>query len=326
MKTQISGDTGLREAHGEVGEFHNPWQPFNKGPLDMLRWALSRNAYDKSKPPQVPRIINDGASLQENRYPPEITWIGHASFAIHDGDQVVLTDPHFGKRALIPSRVRPPGVPIQSIPADAFAVLSHNHYDHLDSFTVDTLPESIHWFVPLGLADWFRKRGRHHVSELDWWQSQSHQGWTITCLPSQHWSRRINQGTNATLWCAWLLESEKHRYFFAGDTGYFHGFSEFGRSFEDIDVAMLPIGAYEPRWFMRYQHMNPAEAYQAFLDLDAHYMLPMHWGTFDLTDEPVDLAPHILEQEIQRAGGDTRVKTMAVGERWRLPLNTSESQ
>ena len=181
------------------------------------------------------------------------------------------------------------------------------------------MPASVGWYVPLGLADWFRKRGREDVVELDWWQSATRGRFTITCLPAQHWSRRIEHGMNKTLWCSWLIDSGDHRYYFAGDTGYFHGFAEFGRRFGPIDVAMLPIGAYEPRWFMGWQHLDPAQAYQAFLDLKAAAMLPMHWGTFDLTDEPVDLAPRELAEVVTARGGDPRVRTLAIGERWTLP-------
>jgi N-acyl-phosphatidylethanolamine-hydrolysing phospholipase D len=218
-----------------------------------------------------------------------------------------------------------PGIPIEAVPPDAFAVVSHNHYDHLDRWSVETLPASVGWFVPLGLGDWFRSRGREDVTELDWWQNARRGRWTITCLPAQHWSRRIDQGTNESLWCSWLLDSGDHSYYFAGDTGYFHGFREFRRRYGAPDVAMLPIGAYEPRWFMKYQHMNPAEAYQAFLDLGARTLLPMHWGTFDLTDEPVELPPAVLDQVVKERGGDAeRVRTMAVGERWKLPERRPE--
>ncbi len=314
-----SDGSGLRDPHGEIGAFFNPWKPFDVGPFALLRWTFSRNAYDKSRDPVVPGVANDGASLSGFQNSAELTWIGHSSFAIHDGDDVVLTDPHFGRRAMVPARVSPPGVPIESIPPDAFAVISHSHYDHLDAYTVDTLPPTVQWFVPLGLGDWFRDRDRPNVVELDWWQSARRGRWTITCLPSQHWSRRFGMGTNAALWCSWLLESGDYRYYFAGDTGYFHGFAEFERSFGPIDVALLPIGAYEPRWFMRYQHMDPREAYQAFLDLGARYMVGMHWGTFDLTDEPVDLAPEVLGEVLTAAGGDARVRVMAIGERWHVP-------
>jgi N-acyl-phosphatidylethanolamine-hydrolysing phospholipase D len=304
-----------------MGRFFNPWARDPRTTWAALRWLLfTRNPYDRSQPLRVPRVANDGAYLAGSEHSASVTWVGHATFAIHDRDDVVLTDPHFGPRALFPRRLVAPGVPVDAVPADALAVVSHNHYDHLDRWSVETLPAGVTWFVPLGLADWFRARGRHAVVELDWWQSAEHGRWKITCLPAQHWSRRIEQRENTTLWCSWLLDSGEYRYYFAGDTGYFPGFGEFGRRLGPVDVAMLPIGAYEPRWFMQYQHMDPAEAYQAFLDLGARFMLPMHWGTFDLTDEPVDLPPRVLAEVVAERGGDPeRVRTLAVGERWKLP-------
>ena len=302
------------------GSFFTPWRPFEKSFLDLLRWGLSRNAFDKSRAPAVPRVANDGAALAGVQNSSQITWVGHSTFAIHDGADVVLTDPHFGNRALLPARLHPPGIPIEAVPDDAMAVVSHNHYDHLDAHTVDTLSPNVRWFVPLGLGPWFRDRGRHNVVELGWWESATDGRWTMTCLPAQHWSRRIGQGTNETLWCSWLLDSGDYRYYFAGDTGYFHGFREFGRRYAPIDVAMLPIGAYEPRWFMREQHMNPAEAYRAFVDLGARTFLPMHWGTFDLTDEPLDEAPRALRRAVEQAGATMdAIALLAIGESWHIP-------
>jgi N-acyl-phosphatidylethanolamine-hydrolysing phospholipase D len=288
--------------------------------LDLLRWQLSSNPYDKRRRPEVPMVANDGRNLSGREGSSALTWVGHATFAVHDDEDVFLTDPHWGPRALLPRRRTPPGVPLESVPQHAFAVLSHNHYDHLDAYTVERLPKDMKWFVPMGLASWFRARGRENVVELDWWRSAHHGRWTVTCVPVQHWSARIEQGRNTTLWCGWIVDSGTRKYFFSGDTGYFHGFEEIGKRFGTIDVAMLPIGAYEPRWFMRHQHMDPSEALQAFRDLGARYLLPMHWGTFDLTDEPLDEAPRELARVLEQSGDDpSRVHVMAVGERWKLP-------
>ncbi|MEE2679854.1 MAG: MBL fold metallo-hydrolase [Myxococcota bacterium] len=320
--TQTPADpTSLRAPHrDDADRFFVPWARDPKSVWGIVRWYFfTRNPYDKGGSAEVPRIENDGTALAGFAETPTVTWVGHSTFAVHEGDDVFLTDPHFGSRALLPKRRSDPGIPIEAVPDDAFAVISHNHYDHLDAWTVDTLPPSIRWFVPLGLAEWFRDRGRHDVVELDWWETAEHGRWRITCLPSQHWSMRIEQGTNESLWCSWLLQSGSANYYFAGDTGYFHGFAEFGRQYGEIDVALLPIGAYEPRWFMRWQHMDPAEAYQAFLDLNARFMLSMHWGTFDLTDEPVDLPPTELDRVVSARGGDERVRSLAVGETWKLP-------
>lgn len=316
-----AGDGPLYAPHRDERGFFNPWSRFVRPTFwNVLEWKAGGNPYEKDREPELPRIANDGGYLAGVEHSATVTWVGHATFAVHDRDDVFLTDPHFTKRALIPARAVPPGVPMEAIPADAFAIVSHNHYDHLDEATVTGLPASVGWYVPKGLAGWFRDRGRADVTELDWWESARRGRFTITCLPSQHWSLRLFQGENETLWCAWLVDSGDYRYFFAGDTGYFEGFAEYGRRFAPIDVAMLPIGAYAPRWFMAYQHMDPAEAYQAFLDLRAGTMLAMHWGTFDLTDEPLDEPPRELARVVaERAGADPRVRVMAVGERWKVP-------
>ncbi len=323
-----AGEEGPRRAdlyapHGAVGAFFNPWARDPKSVWGMLRWKLfSSNPWADAKrhPADVPRRENDGAYLAGVEHSATLTWVGHATFAVHDRGDVFLTDPHFGERALIPAREVPPGIPLASVPADAFAVVSHNHYDHLDAYTVENLPASVGWYVPMGLGDWFRERGRSDVTELDWWDSARRGRFTITCLPSQHWSKRTLADTNASLWCSWLVDSGDHRYYFAGDSGYFQGFEEYGRRFPDIDVAMLPIGAYEPRWFMAYQHMNPSEALRAFRDLRARFLLPMHWGTFDLTDEPLDEPPRALARAVADSPVDpAAVRVLAIGERWHLP-------
>jgi N-acyl-phosphatidylethanolamine-hydrolysing phospholipase D len=320
LAAEPSPPAPLYAPHRDEDGFFNPWQRFDWSLTRFLRWQFSRNPFDKSGEPVIPRLANDGSRLAGTEHSATVTWVGHATVAVHDDADVFLTDPHWSARALVPRRVVPPGVPLESVPPDAFAVVSHNHYDHLDAGTVERLPDTVAWFVPLGLADWFRARGRERVVELDWWQSVQHGRWTITCLPSQHWSRRIEQGVNESLWCAWLIDSGKRRYFFAGDTGYFPGFAEFGRRFGPIDVALLPIGAYEPRWFMGYQHLNPADAVQATVDLRARHMVATHWGTFDLTDEPLDLPPQALATAVSAVGAEPeRFRVLAIGETWHVP-------
>ncbi|MGE5233079.1 MAG: MBL fold metallo-hydrolase [Acidobacteriota bacterium] len=267
----------------------------------------------------MPRVPNDGSRLARPAPALELTWVGQSTFVIQDRASVVVTDPHWGPRALLPRRLSAPGLPLAALPADTIAVVSHSHYDHLDRFTVERLPPTVRWFVPLGLGTWLRRHGQLRVTELDWWDEVECDGFRLTCLPAQHWSNRLSQARNATLWCAWMIAGEGGRTFFAGDTGYFPGFAEFARH-GPIDAALLPIGAYEPRWFMRYQHLDPAEAYQAFRELAARFFLAMHWGTFDLTDEPPDRAPAELRAAVERAAGaDRRVLLPAVGETWRLP-------
>jgi len=159
------------------------------------------------------------------------------------------------------------------------------------------------------------------VVELDWWQSARRGRWTITCLPSQHGSRRIGQAANESLWCAWLLDSGDARYFFAGDTGYSKDFADIGARFGGFDLAAIPIGAYEPRWFMRSAHMNPAEALAAGRALGARRLIPMHWGSFDLSDEAIDEPPRALARALdlpENRGLRARVRLPAIGETVRL--------
>ena len=313
----------LYAPHGRPGDWLNPWWPNPNSVWDFWRMRFFyRNEWleAKSRPPNVARVVNDGSYLAKPERSLSITWVGHCTFVVKDGPDTWLTDPHFGDRAFWPKRLHPPGVPLEAIPPDAFAVLSHNHYDHMNAWTVDHLPETVKWFVPMGLAGWLRERGRGRVVELDWWQSARHGRWKLTCLPAQHWSNRFGMGRDSTLWCSWLVESESRKLFFGGDSGYFQGFAEYGRKFGPIDVAMLPIGAWAPRWFMRYSHLSPAEAYRAFGELRARWMLPMHWGTFDLTNEPMDQPPKGLRRVVRSAGGDPgAVRILSIGERWHMP-------
>jgi N-acyl-phosphatidylethanolamine-hydrolysing phospholipase D len=305
----------LYAPHYARGRYFTPWARFPNRLVDVLRWKLSPAAHGKRGALDIPLVANDGAYLRARDPRPSLTWVGHSTFALQDGGEVVLTDPHWGARALLPPRLSPPGIPLGAVPPDAFVVLSHNHYDHLDDWTARHLPPSIPWFVPLGLRPWLRRRGVRQVTELDWWQSVRHGRWTLTALPAQHWSNRVTMKRNSTLWCSWMLDSGDRRTYFSGDSGYFSGFAEIGRRFAPIEVALLPIGAYEPRWFMRPQHMNPAESLQSFLDLGAGRMAAMHWGCFDLTDESPDEAPRVLRRLLEGRPEAARVSIPAVGER-----------
>ena len=181
------------------------------------------------------------------------------------------------------------------------------------------LPSSTRWIVPLGLARWLRRAGRDLVVELDWWERTTIGPWRLTCLPAQHWSLRLGTRRNRTLWCSWLIESSTRRYYFAGDSGYFAGFREFGRRFGPIDVAFLPIGTYLPRRHLSYQHMDPGEAYRALIDLGARALVPMHWGTFQMGWDPVHEAPRELLRRVDELGGDpAHVHLLDIGESWVL--------
>ncbi len=288
---------GLFAPHLRDGRFFCPWGLPRRSPLDVLRWQSRRAPARTRRPAAVPRVENDGSSLARLAERPALHWVGHATAILHEGETVAVIDPHFGPRALLPRRLTAPGLPWQSLPGNAIGLLSHSHYDHLDSWTLARLPKSMPWLVPLGLGSLVVRHGFEKVSELDWWQQTELGGWRFTLLPAQHWSRRVGMAENASLWGSWLVETELSRVFLAGDTGFFHGFTEFGRRFAPLDVAVLPIGAYEPRWFMGPVHMNPSEALRAASELQARALVPVHWGTFDLSDEAVDEPPRELERQ-----------------------------
>ncbi|WP_018352613.1 MBL fold metallo-hydrolase [Longispora albida] len=214
-----------------------------------------------------------------------VTWAGHASFVVQIGGLTVLTDPVWSRKIpAIPARYTPPGVPWADLPRIDAVVISHNHYDHLDAPTVKRLHRATPVLVPGGLGKWFRRRGFTQVAELDWWESASVGGLSFGFVPAHHWSRRTLTDTCKSLWGGWVLGEQL---FFAGDTGYGPYFQKIGERYPALDVALMPIGAYSPRWMMRSVHMDPAEAVQATRELGAAKMATMHWGTFGLTPEPV---------------------------------------
>jgi L-ascorbate metabolism protein UlaG (beta-lactamase superfamily) len=246
-----------------------------------------------------------------------VTWVGHASFVLRVDGLTILTDPVWSRRIPgVPARLTPVGVPWQALPPVDAVVISHNHYDHLDARTIRRLPRHTPVLVPANLGGWFRRRGFHTVIERDWWQS--HRIGPLRCdfVPAHHWSRRTLTDTCRSLWGGWVFTSERgQRVYFAGDTGYGRFFSEIGARYPGIDLALMPIGAYQPRWFMRAMHVDPHEAVRACDDLGATRMATMHWGTFVLSHEPVT-EPVELAAAAWAAAGRPRehLWDLAVGE------------
>ncbi|NYV77471.1 MBL fold metallo-hydrolase, partial [Streptomyces sp. UH6] len=266
-----------------------------------------------------------------------VTWAGHASWVIRIGGLTVLADPVWSRRILgTPARITPVGVPWDALPPVDAVVISHNHYDHLDLPTLRRLPSDTPVFVPGGLARWFCRRGFRRVVELDWWESARLKGVRLDFVPAHHWSKRTLTDTCRSLWGGWMLTADddapavdgtgdgpragtgggRRRVYFAGDTGYGHWFRRIGERYPDIDLALMPIGAYDPRWWLRDVHCDPEEAVRATLDVGARRMAPMHWGTFLLSSEPV-MEPLHRVREAWAATGRAREDL------WDLPVGGS---
>lgn len=278
-------------------------QPFSS----VFKWAVAdKLAGRRRKSPDhapVPRVEPDLALLATPPAPGQgarLTWLGHASWLVQLDGLSLLIDPVLRDAInVVIHRNVPPGVPIDKLPPIAASLVSHNHYDHLDLPTLTDVGAPI--VTGLGHAPVFRG-GKLAVTELDWWQSTRVGPVTVYYVPSQHWSRRGLNDANEMLWGGFVVEGSSARVYHSGDTAWFDGFAEIGRRFPRLDAALLPIGAYDPEWFMSRQHMNPEEAVRAFEALGAKEFLAMHWGTFKLTDEPLDEPPRRLDAEWNRRG------------------------
>jgi N-acyl-phosphatidylethanolamine-hydrolysing phospholipase D len=243
---------------------------------------------------------------------PSVTWIGHATALVQAGGLNILTDPIFSERAspvsfLGPRRAQPPGIALDDLPAIDVVVISHNHYDHLDRWSLAQLNERNQgrtlFLVPLGIKPLLAQSGIGHVLEMDWWDVHTEAGVEFHLVPVQHWSARGLGDRNQSLWGGWAVFAPDLRWYFSGDSGYSRYFADTREKLAShlregtlFDVALLAIGAYEPRWFMQEQHMNPADAVRAHKDLAARRSIGIHWGTFALTDEALDQPPRDLAQ------------------------------
>jgi len=286
----------------------------------IFRWAVwDRLAGRRRRSPEraeVPRVEPDRALLRappRPGAPARLTWLGHASFLIQLDGVSLLVDPAL--RAEIFGGIRrnvAPGLAVEELPPIDAALVTHTHYDHLDLPTLEKVGAPV--VAGRGTGRVLRRTGLA-VTELSWWETTRVGGVRVTLVPAQHWSRRTPFDTNAALWGGFAIEGPAATIYHAGDTAWFEGFGEIGARFPAIDAALLPIGAYDPAWFMERQHLNPEQALRAFQALGARTLVAMHWGTFKLTDEPLDEPPRRLAAERARLGlPSAAVRVLAVGE------------
>jgi len=295
--------------HRPGGGFQNPWPGFEEhGFCDFIRWRFGGGAKPArepspprdSLPRRQPAIVRPHAARGYR----SVTWIGHSTVLMQLGPLNVLTDPMWSERASPvqwagPGRLMSPGVDFDALPDIDVVLQSHDHYDHLDARTVRRIAErwpAAKWLCPLGVGSVLRRFGASDVIERDWWGTVEADGFRAVCIPAQHFSGRSLGDRGDRLWCGWTIAADGVKVCFAGDTALHPEMQRIASREGPFDLVMLPIGAYDPRWFMRAVHMDPGDAIAAYraLCVDGSAppaCLPIHWGTFRLTDEPVEEPP-----------------------------------
>jgi N-acyl-phosphatidylethanolamine-hydrolysing phospholipase D len=332
-------DEQQAKAHyGPDGRFRNPWprsEPHGLGAL--LRWNRERRLRPPAPSPRRGAFPTAAPAISYPRAaPPDFaaTWIGHSTILLQMAGLNVLTDPVFSERAfpvqwMGPRRLMDPGLAIDSLPPLDVVLLSHSHYDHLDRPAVKRIARAhpaATWIMPLRLGAYIAPWGAKDIVELDWWQATMVRGLRVMATPARHFSARRARDRNQTLWCGFAFAAEGASAWFAGDTAYHPEFHEIGARCGPFDLAMVPIGAYDPRWFMERVHVDPEEAVRIYQDVAAPHaaqrlplMLGIHWGTFRLTDEPMDEPPRRTLARWRTAGlPEDRLWIAAFGETRRI--------
>jgi L-ascorbate metabolism protein UlaG (beta-lactamase superfamily) len=316
-------------AHHTPQGFRN-LEPSSRGAGDLQRWRRERREARLPRPPAVGYDAFREAWWQPADFSlggDAAWWLGHACVLLRLGGLHVITDPVLSPRASPlsfagPRRRTPVPATVAALPPIDVVLISHNHYDHLDRRSVRQLarrfPEAL-FLVPLGLKRWLQREGVRRVEERDWWQSAQAGGAEFTCVPARHWSARSLWDRNRTLWGGWVVRAGDFRFYFAGDTGYSERLAEIGTRLGPIDLAALPIGAYAPRWFMQGQHVDPAQAVQLHRELGCRRSLAIHWGAFELADEPLDEPPALLAEALREQGvAADDFRAIRIGARWPL--------
>lgn len=321
-------------AHHTAEGFRNNYPHDPKQSFWLWKWEQLRHGVPQPPPGgwKFPHLKSDARALRANRTEPTLTWIGHASFLIQLAGANILIDPQFSERASPlpfagPKRIVPLPIEIAELPTIGVVLITHNHYDHLDTDSVRRLAagpaRGALFLVPLGLKAWFNERGINQVEEYDWWQARIAGTLRFTLVPVQHWSKRTLWDTNQTLWGGWVIEGGGLKLVHTGDLGLSQDARDIGERLGPFDLSLIPIGAYAPRWFMKAHHVDVPEALEVRRDLRAARAIGMHWGTFEnLTDEPLDEPPNWLARERATRGlAQDEFDVMQVGEtRKMLPL------
>ncbi|BDA79907.1 membrane protein [Leptospira kobayashii] len=290
----------MTKPHHTKSGFRNLNPDFeDHGLTDVLKWVSGRWSGEHSLEPEdyppFPVVSNDGKVLRENDSKLSVTWIGHATTLVQIDGVNILTDPIWSDRCSPvsfagPKRYTPPGLRLEDLPRIDVVILSHNHYDHTDLSSLKLLEEKHHpkFLAGLGNKPLLKGIGLSDVEEMDWWDSVERKGVKFVFTPTQHFSGRGLTDRYETLWGSYAILGKSQKVYFGGDTGYYTHFKEIGKKFDGFDVAILPIGAFEPRWFMSSVHVDPEQSVRAFADLRAKFMVPMHYMTFVLSDEKLD--------------------------------------
>lgn len=322
-----SSPTQAKPAHHTENGFRNLYtDPIDKTPFNFVKMKYFGDepfADHKAEAYRVPIAEPELGDIQRPGPQPQVTWLGHSTFLLQYRGVNVLFDPILTSRASPvsfagPERLVKMPIGLEDLPQIDVVIISHNHYDHLDTETIQMLGDTPLYLVPLKLGEWFIDAGitDERVVEFDWWDQWQQGPLTATATPSQHWSARGLFDRFETLWAAWHVQIDDFSVWFGGDTGYNPvQFKEVGQRWPDIDLGLIPIGAYAPRWFMAQQHVSPEEGLQIHRDIGAKQSIGMHWGTFQLSAEPIMEPAERLALAVAKSELDEHsFITVAVGE------------
>lgn len=320
----------ISKAHHMQKGFKNPNPEFEEhGYKSLAKWLLWDKFIKEKKSEVIDSVSfelakNNPDGLKNNKNIFSVTWIGHSTLLIQLDGMNILTDPMWGETVspvsfVGPRRLVKPGLKFKDLPKIDLVLISHNHYDHLDTETIEKLGNNPLYLIPIGLASYFEDLNITNYQELDWWETIKFNNIHFVSTPTQHFSGRNLFDRDKTLWCGWIIEGSKKIYF-TGDSGYFPGFKEIGQKFGPFDVAAIPIGAFQPRWYMKSVYMDPGEAVDVYTDVKAKYFLPIHWGTFQLGDEEIKSPPRLLLEEVAKRKMEASLfRVLKHGETFFLP-------